>query len=52
MALRLIFLGLLLLFYLRGQWLPDVAEPGILISLMAAATFLLLLLRRPGPKPA
>jgi hypothetical protein len=43
MALRLIFLGLLLLFYLDGQWLPSVFGPGILISLMAAATFLMLL---------
>jgi hypothetical protein len=43
MALRLIFLALLVLFYLRGQWLPAVFQPGILISLMAAATFLMLL---------
>jgi hypothetical protein len=43
MVLRVIFLGLLLLFYLRGQWLPSEFGPGILISLMAAATFLLLL---------
>jgi hypothetical protein len=51
MALRLIFLGLLALFYLRGQWLPAVAGQGILISVMAAAVFLTLLrqrLRRPG----
>ncbi len=46
MVLRLIFLGLLVLFYLRGQWLPAVAGPGILISVMAAATFLLLLRQR------
>jgi hypothetical protein len=48
MALRLIFLGLLALFYLRGRWLPDVAEPGILISLTAAAVFLMLLRRSLG----
>ena len=55
MALRVIFLGLLALFYLRGRWLPVVIEPGILISLMAAATFLMLLrhsLRKPGPAGA
>jgi hypothetical protein len=46
MALRLIFLGLLALFYLRGQWLPAVAAPGILISLMAASVFLMLLRQR------
>jgi hypothetical protein len=46
MALRLIFLGLLVLFYLRGQWLPTVAGRGILISSMAAATFLMLLRQR------
>ena len=43
MVLRLVFLGLLLLFYLRAEWLPAVLGPGILISLMAAATFLMLL---------
>jgi hypothetical protein len=46
MVLRLILLGLLVLFYLRGQWLPAVTGPGILISLMAAATFLMLLRQR------
>jgi hypothetical protein len=45
MTLRLIFLGLLALFYLHAQWLPDVAARGILISLMAAATFAMLLRR-------
>jgi hypothetical protein len=45
MALRLIFLGLLVLFYLRGRWLPEVVEPGILICLIAATTFLILLRR-------
>lgn len=46
MALRLIFLGLLALFYLRGQWLPAVAGQGILFSVMGAAVFLMLLRQR------
>jgi hypothetical protein len=50
MALRLVFVGLLVLYYLRGAWLTDVAEPGILICLMAVVVFLMLLrhaLRKP-----
>jgi hypothetical protein len=43
MALRLIFVGLLVLYYLRGAWLTDVAVPGILICLMAAVVFTMLL---------
>lgn len=46
MALRVVFLALLALFYFRGRWLPTVAETGTLISLMAAATFLALLRQR------
>jgi hypothetical protein len=45
MVLRLIFLGLLALFYLRGRWLPSELEPGILISAMTAVVFLMLLRR-------
>jgi hypothetical protein len=50
MALRLVFVGLLVLYYLRGAWLTDVAGPGILICLMAAVVFVMLLrhtLRKP-----
>jgi hypothetical protein len=48
MVLRVVFLGLLVLFYFRGRWLPDIAETGILVSLAAAAVFLMLLLRQVG----
>jgi len=51
MALRLIFLGLLALFYLRGRWLPAVAGPGTLISVMASLTFLMLLRQRLKKSP-
>jgi hypothetical protein len=50
MALRVVFVGLLALYYLRGAWLTDVAPIGILICLMAAVTFTMLLrhaLRKP-----
>jgi hypothetical protein len=46
MALRVIFVGLLVLFYLRGAWLPDVAGTGILFSLIAALVFAMLLRQR------
>jgi glycopeptide antibiotics resistance protein len=36
-ALRIIFLGLLLLFFSRSRWLPDVAGIGVLLSLAVAA---------------
>ena len=35
-ALRLVFLGLLLLFFLRSRWLPDVAGAGTLASVIVA----------------
>jgi hypothetical protein len=50
MTLRAIFVGLLVLYYLRGAWLTDVAGPGILICLITAAMFAMLLrhtLRKP-----
>jgi hypothetical protein len=50
MALRLILLGLVAMFYLRGGWLQSVTWPGILISLTASAVFLALL-RRGLSKP-
>jgi len=36
-ALRIIFLGLLALFFFRSRWLPDVAGAGALLSLIVAA---------------
>jgi hypothetical protein len=52
MVVRMILLGLLVLLYLRGEWLPAESGPGVLISAMAAATFLMLLrqrLKQTGP---
>lgn len=43
MTMRLTFLGLLALFYLRGRWLPNVAEIGTLVCLFFAGAFVLLL---------
>ena len=45
MAMRTVFLGLLVLLYLHGQSLPDVAGTGIWISAMASIGFVLLLRR-------
>jgi len=42
---------LLALFYLRGRWLPAVAGPGTLISVMASLTFLMLLRQRLKKSP-
>jgi hypothetical protein len=44
-CLRLVFFGLLILFYYRGQWLPDVGLTAA-ISCIAAAGVLIELLRR------
>ncbi len=44
-TLRIVFLALLVLFFLRGQWLPAAAAAGIPITLVAAAVFLELLRR-------
>ena len=46
MTMRLVFLGLLALFYLRGRWLPSVIELGALYSIGAAAVLALLLTKR------
>ena len=43
MALRGVFLVLLVLFYLYGRDLPNVMEAGILVSLIATGAFLALL---------
>ena len=43
MAMRLIFLALLLLFFFRSRWLPDVLASGTLISLAVAAAAILAL---------
>jgi hypothetical protein len=44
-CLRLVFFGLLVLFFYRGQRLPDVALEGAGICLAAAAVFIVLLRR-------
>ena len=44
MVMRLVFLGLLVLFYLRGRWLPEVYLSGALYC--AGVTLVLLLLMR------
>ena len=49
-ALRVVFLGLLALFFLRGQWLPDTAGVGAIIAL--AASLVLFGLLRMGLKRA
>lgn len=36
-ALRILFLGLLLVFFYRSRWLPDVAGTGTLIALVVGA---------------
>jgi hypothetical protein len=45
-ALRLVFLGLLVAFFLRGNWLPQVLEEGTAITCAAAVVFLGLLVQR------
>lgn len=55
-GLRLVYVGLLALFYLRGRWLPSVVETATVFSLLAAALFVALLRMRlaipaGGPKP-
>ena len=40
--MRLVFLGLLLLFFLYSRRLPDVVEWGTVLCLLAAGAFLLL----------
>jgi hypothetical protein len=45
MAMRGVFLGLLALLYFRGRNLPDAAEAGIAVSLIAAISFILLIRR-------
>lgn len=44
-ALRVIFFALLILFYYRGQWLPDVAWSAAAACVVAAAVFIGLLRR-------
>jgi hypothetical protein len=43
MVLRGVFLVLVVLFYLKGRWLPDVLEMGTLLSLLGAGVFVALL---------
>ncbi len=43
LVLRGIFLVLVVLFYLKGRWLPDVLEIGTLLCLLAAGVFVWLL---------
>jgi hypothetical protein len=45
MALRIIFLALLLLFFYRSRWLPDIAGTGALLSLAIAASAILAIRR-------
>ena len=45
MALRVIFLGLLLLFFFRSRWLPDVEVTGTLVCLAIAAVAMVALAR-------
>lgn len=51
-GLRVIFLGLVALFFFRGQWLPLTAGPGTLIALALTAVFLALLYLRLRPHAA
>jgi hypothetical protein len=44
-TLRIVFLALLVVFFLRGQWLPAAAASGIPIALALAAVFVILLRR-------
>jgi hypothetical protein len=44
-CLRLAFFGLLILFYYRGQWLPDVGLTGAAACLVLAGLFVELLRR-------
>ncbi len=46
MTMRLVFLGLMALFFFKGRWLPDVLEIGTLLCLAVAGLFLLLMRRR------
>jgi hypothetical protein len=46
MIMRLVFLGLLVLFYLRGRWLPTIYLSGTIYCLALTALFLILLRRR------
>jgi hypothetical protein len=46
MALRLVYLALLALFYFKGRWLPNVVETATVFSLLAAALFVMLLRMR------
>ena len=46
MALRGVFIALLALFFLRGQWLPAAAGTAALIALVAGAVLLALLRSR------
>ena len=45
-ALRVVFMALLLAFFLRGNWLPQVLGQGTAITLAAACVFLGLLMQR------
>ncbi|HEY4361035.1 MAG TPA: hypothetical protein VGN17_08705 [Bryobacteraceae bacterium] len=45
-ALRAVFIGLLLAFFLRGNWLPQVLGQGTVITLAVACVFLGLLMQR------
>ncbi|HVO99609.1 MAG TPA: hypothetical protein VMT15_16170 [Bryobacteraceae bacterium] len=42
-ALRFIFFALLILFYYRGQWLPEVAWTGAAVCFAVAALFIVML---------
>ena len=45
MAIRIIFLGLLMLFFFRSRWLPDVEVSGTLVCLGIAAVAMVALAR-------
>jgi len=45
-SMRVIFLGLLVVFFFRSRWLPDVAGAGALLALVVAAVAIAGILRR------
>ncbi len=45
-ALRVVYLALVALFYFKGRWLPSVVEAATVFCLCAAATFVMLLRMR------
>lgn len=46
--MRVIFLGLLIVFFFRSRWLPDVAADGALVALAIAAVAILGIRRQVG----